>query len=34
MSKKVLLVAGIVILLGGLFAYEKFAPNQQTTTQR
>jgi uncharacterized protein with FMN-binding domain len=32
MSKKVLLVAGIVILLGGFFAYEKFAPNQQTTT--
>ena len=33
MNKKVLLVAGIVVLLGGFFAYEKFAPKQQTTTE-
>ena len=32
MNKKVLLVSGIVILLGAFFVYEKFVPNQQTTT--
>ena len=33
MNKKVLLVSGLIILLGGFFVYEKFAVNTQTTTQ-
>jgi len=33
MNKKVLLVSGLVVLLGGFFVYEKFIPTQQTTTQ-
>jgi len=33
MNKKILLVSGLVILLGGFFIYERFIPNQQTTTQ-
>lgn len=33
MDKKIILVMGLVILLGGFFAYEKFTATPQTTTQ-
>ena len=33
MDKKFLLVLGLIILLGGGFAYEKFAASPQSTTQ-
>jgi len=32
MDKKVLLVSGLIVLLGGFFVYEKFAATPQNTT--